>query len=83
MKIAVASSLFSRYCLERTFEAASRLGYDGIELWGGRPHAYAPDMDDIAVERICALREKYHLKNPHVCSGVDPLSLQSLLRRRA
>lgn len=64
MKIAVASSLFSRYCLERTFEAASRLGYDGIELWGGRPHAYAPDMDDIAVERICALREKYHLKIP-------------------
>ena len=40
--------------IEAAFADAAAFGYDFIELWGGRPHAWAPDMD---TERIACLRE--------------------------
>lgn len=40
--------------IESAFIDAAAFGYDFIELWGGRPHAWAPDMD---AGRIAQLRE--------------------------
>lgn len=40
--------------IESAFTDAAAFGYDFIELWGGRPHAWAPDMD---AGRIAQLRE--------------------------
>ena len=40
--------------IEAAFADAAAFGYDFIELWGGRPHAWAPDMD---AGRIAHLRE--------------------------
>ena len=36
--------------IESAFIDAAAFGYDFIELWGGRPHAWAPDMDAGRVE---------------------------------
>lgn len=44
MKIALFTGGYSNYPLERAFQAAAKYGYDGIELGGFRPHAYAPDL---------------------------------------
>ncbi|MDL2293817.1 fructoselysine 3-epimerase [Ruminococcaceae bacterium OttesenSCG-928-D13] len=44
MEIGMFTSGYQRYPLARVFEDAARLGYDYIELWGGRPHAYPPDL---------------------------------------
>ena len=44
MKIALFTAAFSSYPIERAFEAAAKYGYDGIEIGGFRPHAYAPDL---------------------------------------
>ena len=40
--------------IESAFIDAAAFGYDFIELWGVRPHAWAPDMD---AGRVAQLRE--------------------------
>ena len=52
MKIALLSLLFRRYHLEKVFEVASEQGYDGVEIWGGRPQAYPYDMDEARCEDV-------------------------------
>lgn len=44
MKIGMFTSGYQRFTLEEAFKDAREFGYDGIELWGGRPHAFAPDL---------------------------------------
>lgn len=44
MKVSLFSTGFSSWPLERTFQAAERCGYDGIDVGGFRPHAYPPDV---------------------------------------
>lgn len=55
MKTALFSGGFSKYPLERCIEAAARNGYDGIEIGGFRPHAYAPDLAKGGAKKIVRL----------------------------
>ncbi len=48
-------------CPERAFKDAARFGYDGIEIWGGRPHAYPFDLQSGGVQKINELSSKYSL----------------------
>lgn len=64
MKIALLSLLFRRYHLEKVFEVASEQGYDGVEIWGGRPQAYPYDMDDARCEDVLRMKEQYRLEVP-------------------
>lgn len=43
MKYGLFTCPYQRLSLEKAFSDASVMGYDYIELWGGRPHAYAPE----------------------------------------
>jgi len=61
MKISFFTASMHRYPLEKSFEAASKFGYDGIEIWGGRPHALASDMRPADIDNINRLSEKYSL----------------------
>jgi len=65
MKISFFTASMHRYPLEKSFEVAARFGYDGIEIWGGRPHALVSDMREEDIKKINALSERYHL--PVVC----------------
>ena len=40
---------------------AKEYGYDYIELWGGRPHAYAPDLKAGDINEVRRLIEKYEM----------------------
>lgn len=60
MKIGLFTSGYQRSDLELAFKDAKGFGYDYIELWGGRPHAYPMDFD-ICVPKIRALIEKYQI----------------------
>jgi len=62
MKIGMFTMGYMRYPLERAFADAKRLGYDGIEIWGGRPHAYAPDLKAGQLKELLALRDKYNME---------------------
>ena len=52
---------YQRRNLEQAFADAASFGYDYIEIWGGRPHAYAPDLVRGAAEGIRRLSEKYRI----------------------
>jgi protein FrlC len=49
MKISTATSVFVNYPLEDAIEAVIQAGYDGIDVWCGRPHLYRQDHSPAAV----------------------------------
>ena len=59
MELGMFTSGWQRWPLERAFDAAGRIGYDYIELWGGRPHAFAPDLKRGGLRQVLALAERY------------------------
>lgn len=61
MKIGMFTSGYQRNPLEHCFEDAKRFGYDYIELWGARPHAYAYDLEKGEIEEIKRLIKKYDM----------------------
>ena len=52
---------YQRNPLEHCFQDAKRFGYDFIELWGGRPHAFAPDLKAGEIEEVKRLVDKYEI----------------------
>lgn len=52
MKLSLSTFVYFRYPLIEAIKRTARLGYDGVELWGGRPHAYADDMDEARIKDI-------------------------------
>lgn len=61
MELGIFTSGYQRDPLERAFADAGRLGYDYIELWGGRPHAFAPDLKRGGLPAVLALIERYQM----------------------
>lgn len=61
LKVAMFTSGYQRNPLEHCFMDAKEYGYDYIELWGGRPHAYAPDLKAGDINEVRRLIEKYEM----------------------
>ena len=59
LKVGMFTSGYQRNPLEHCFMDAKEYGYDYIELWGGRPHAYAPDLKAGDINEVRRLIEKY------------------------
>ena len=55
MNLAVVSSVFSNYQLEHVLPIVAHAGYEGIDLWGGRPHVF---RSDLGPARLRALRRQ-------------------------
>lgn len=63
MEFGMFTSGYQRLPLEKCFTDAAQLGYDYIELWGGYPHAFAPDVIEDYRE-IRRLQEHYGIPVP-------------------
>lgn len=61
MKIGMFTSGYQRNRIEDIFNDAKRFGYDYIELWGGRPHAFPYDLKKGDLDNILRLRDKYEM----------------------
>lgn len=61
LKVGMFTSGYQRNPLEHCFIDAKEYGYDYIELWGGRPHAYAPDLKAGDINEVRRLIEKYEM----------------------
>ncbi|NCB41426.1 MAG: fructoselysine 3-epimerase [Clostridia bacterium] len=61
MLIGLFTSGYQRNPLEHAFEDAKRFGYDYIELWGGRPSSYAPDLKAGEIDNVLRLIDKYEM----------------------
>ena len=71
---------YKRYPLEKAFMAAREFGYDGVEIYGGRPHAYAYDCSSEYCRSVLALMDKYQVEVPMVTPELlfYPYNLSSL-----
>jgi protein FrlC len=45
MRFSQSSFVYFDYSLQEAIRRLHRFGYEGIEVWGGRPHAYRGDLD--------------------------------------
>lgn len=61
MKIGMFTSGYQRNPLEHCFIDAKRFGYDYIELWRGRPHAFAYDLKAGDIKQVRSLIDKYEM----------------------
>ena len=61
LKVGMFTSGYQRNPLEHCFMDAKEYGYDYIELWGVRPHAYAPDLKAGDINEVRRLIEKYEM----------------------
>lgn len=43
MKFSLSSFIYLHYTLEEAIRRTAAMGYDAIDVWGGRPHAYRRD----------------------------------------
>lgn len=55
------TSGYQRNPLEHCFADAKKFGYDYIELWGGRPHAFPYDLKAGDISEVRRLIEKYEM----------------------
>lgn len=61
MKYGLFTCPYQRLPLEKAFADAAVFGYDYIELWGGRPHAYAPDLLRDGINGIMRLIDQFEI----------------------
>lgn len=61
MKLGMFTSGYQYYPLERAFADAREIGYDYIELWGGHPHAYPPDLANGQIDEVKGLIDQYKI----------------------
>ncbi|XCP85399.1 fructoselysine 3-epimerase [Roseburia hominis] len=61
MKIGMFTFGYQRNPLEHCFQDAKKFGYDFIELWGGRPHAFAPDLKAGEIGEVKRLIDQYEM----------------------
>ena len=81
LKLAQSSAVYFHYSLEYAIRDLHELGYDGIEIWGGRPHMYRHDLDwRTREDRRPPGRPGYDGLQFH--PGAVPLSLRPLLGQR-
>jgi len=54
MKLSLSSFIYFNYPLDEAIRRTAAAGFDGIDIWGGRPHAYRNDLSE---REILALRQ--------------------------
>ncbi len=52
MKLSYSTKQYYNYRLEDTIRRGAKFGYPGVEIWGGRPHAYYKDMDEKSIASV-------------------------------
>lgn len=61
MRFGLFTMGYQRNPLEDCFIDAKRFGYDYVELWGARPHAYAFDLKDGYINEVRRFIKKYQM----------------------
>jgi len=65
MKFAQSSFVYSNYSLQYAIRSMGQMGYDGVAVWGGRPHMYRQDLHSQLPE-IRDLLDEYGMEVCHV-----------------
>ena len=57
LQTSISTFVHYRYSLEETIRRYARMGYDCVEIWGGRPHGYWEDIDPGRAKSLRTLLE--------------------------
>jgi fructoselysine 3-epimerase len=60
-RISFSSFLYLNYPLTEAILRISQAGYNGIDIWGGRPHAYRRDLGQSEIEELKGLLKSLNL----------------------
>jgi protein FrlC len=55
MKLGTATSVLHYYAIQDAINVVAEAGYDGVDIWGGRPHVYRHDW---STQELNALRQQ-------------------------
>jgi len=64
MKFSQSSFVYFNYPLQEAIGRLHQYGYQGIEVWGGRPHLYRHDLDG-QLDEIVALLDRFEMVVPN------------------
>ena len=71
MKLAAVTALLKYYPLPAALRTIADAGYQGVELWGGLPHAYTDDFyDGGRLDQACIARARAVLRD----YGLEPVA---------
>lgn len=70
MKLSAVTSLFKYYPLPEALRTIAEAGYNGVELWGGLPHAYTPDIMEDGVPSAQIVGAIRAMMREHGLTGV-------------
>jgi fructoselysine 3-epimerase len=62
MKLSISTFVYYNYSIEEATKRISECGYQGIEIWGGRPHAYRSDLSDDEIRGLRKIIDDSHLE---------------------
>ncbi len=89
MRISTATSVYVNYSIEEAIRHASVAGYDGVDIWGGRPHVYRRDFSPRQLKALRALLDGEGLsvpsfmpaffRYPHSLTNPNPVVRQDTL----
>lgn len=82
MKFAIYTSGYRFRSLEQAFIDARSYGYDGLELCGERPHAYAPDLHGSRLAQILRWSDQYQVPVIGYCPKVNGYPFNLMLGDR-
>jgi len=60
-RLSLSSFLYLNYPLIEAIRRISQAGYNGIDIWGGRPHAYRRDLRQFEIEELKGLLKSFNL----------------------
>ena len=64
MKFSQSSFVYFNYPLQEAIGHLHQYGYQGVEVWGGRPHLYRHDLDG-QLDEIVALLDRFEMVVPN------------------
>lgn len=73
MRTSLLTSLYKHYSLENTILQIAVAGFDAVEIWGGRPHAYPGDLLEHDIQYVRSIVDEHGL----VISAIFPAQYHS------
>jgi fructoselysine 3-epimerase len=82
MKLGTATSVLYLYTLRDAIPLIAEIGFDGVDIWGGRPHVYRQDYSPAELKELCQIITGHGLsvssfmpafyRYPHSLSNPNP-----------
>jgi protein FrlC len=89
MKLGTATSVLYQYSIQDAIPLIARAGYDGVDIWGGRPHVYRQDLSPEELKQLRQSIQNHGLvvssfmpafyRYPHSLSNPNPKVRQDSL----